>query len=63
MNKYNVMVASEEEQAKSAADRKYLPVGTVHCQIEAVNEMVAQARHKEGIFDNKYPRGSWIEPS
>lgn len=63
MNKYNVMIASEEELAKSANDRKYLPVGTVFCQIEAVNEMIAQARHKDGIFAKKYPQGSWVEPT
>jgi hypothetical protein len=24
--------------------------------------MVAQARHRDGVFDKVYPKGSWIEP-
>lgn len=61
MAKFKVMVASEEELAKEKEDRKYKAVGTEHCKLEAVNEMVAQARHREGIFDKKYPRHSWVE--
>lgn len=62
MPKFNVMEASAEEQARHDADPKYVAVGTVLCQLEARNEMLAQKYHKDGIFEKKYPRGSWIEP-
>ena len=62
MPKFKVMVSSEEEQAKLAADPKYNTVGTVLTHLEARNEMLAQKYHRDGIFEKKYPRGSWIEP-
>ena len=61
MQKFNVMTATDEEQAKCLTDRNYKPISTVHSTLEAFNEMLAQRYHRDGVFDKKYPRGSWIE--
>ena len=63
MQKFKVLTATDEEQAKCLADRNYKPISTEHSKLEAVNEMLAQKYHRDGVFDKKYPKGSWIEVS
>ena len=62
MPKFNVMIISQEQQALLDTNPKHDVVGVVHCQLEAMNEMLAQKYLRDGIFDRKYPKKSWIEP-
>lgn len=62
MKKYNVMFHTEEELEKEKTTPGYKAIATKHeKQIEAVNEMVADARRREGVIAQTFPKGSWVE--